>query len=243
MSRYALIIGAPGAGEDYLKGVDADLANMRTWLESPVGGAWKSDEIKVLRNASKDLIAAWVNVANFKDYAFVYFSGHGECTQGKYGVMNQLWVTDNQLMSQSEVTPTCKKKTVILDSCRKLKAPYVRQFAEARLKAAAVRPDAAACRALFDQLVAEADEGCSAFYSCSVNQTARDTDDGGLYSRALIDSAGEWGSIQRTSTALGVLTAHNQAAIIVKANNPSQVPDNDRERRLRHFPFAVHAVR
>ena len=50
ITRKAILIGCPGSGNNFLRGVAEDLTNMKDFLESDKGGRWFTNEIVTLSN-------------------------------------------------------------------------------------------------------------------------------------------------------------------------------------------------
>lgn len=77
MTRQAILIGAPSV-KPALPGVIQDLKDIKTFLLSSRGGAWREDEIIILTNPTKISVEAHIRAVKLKDYVFITCSGHGE---------------------------------------------------------------------------------------------------------------------------------------------------------------------
>jgi hypothetical protein len=76
VTRRAVLIGCPGEGQNFLKGVQQDLYDMKEFLSSERGGKFYPDEIVSLFNPTLDEVTAAIH-STAADYMYVYFSGHG----------------------------------------------------------------------------------------------------------------------------------------------------------------------
>ena len=114
MKRIALLIGSPGT--PYLTGVKKDIENIKTYLQSSIGGAWTSGEIKetTLNPSAKDTLSLLDNI-NSADFAFVYFSGHGFTGTDNKGKIN---INTNEVINISDIANRCKKQITLIDACR-----------------------------------------------------------------------------------------------------------------------------
>lgn len=115
MDRKALIIGTPGVD---LPGVAVDMANYQQFLLSPLGGAWYSNEIVMLKNPTKSDVVAEVNKLGDAEYSMVIFAGHGRHPKMDGSTIVQL--RPGVEMDSNELKVGAKKHSLILDCCRKL---------------------------------------------------------------------------------------------------------------------------
>jgi len=218
MNRKALLIGSPGIAP-VLKGVPLDLANYRSFLCSPLGGAWTQDEVTILASPSREEVLAQVAALTRSDYSFVLFSGHG-CHEGD-GTCIEL--KPGLVVNDAILKIGASKHTVLLDCCREV-VPEVR-LDEAMAKAAELIPrlDAVQCRRAFDIRVSECATGLVALYACSVGETAADIEsEGGIYASSLVKAARTWHARSLTDLSkhfsiLSVVEAHERASTLVRA--------------------------
>ncbi|WP_419470012.1 hypothetical protein [Candidatus Kuenenia sp.] len=82
ISRQAILIGSPSVKPE-LPGVTTDMGNIKQFLLSNKGGAWRADEIVTLSDPSSAAVDAQIESARYKDYVFISCSGHGEHRVGK----------------------------------------------------------------------------------------------------------------------------------------------------------------
>jgi hypothetical protein len=69
MKRKALIIANPGEpGEDYCSGVEKDVHNYTAFLQSPIGGLWRDDEMTVLWQPRRRVVRAEIEVQRTADH-------------------------------------------------------------------------------------------------------------------------------------------------------------------------------
>jgi hypothetical protein len=81
LTRIAFLFGAPGGnGNQFLSGVKPDLTNVKRFLLSPNGGAWREEEIIVFNDITYAM-AIMLRQNRHADFTLVYFSGHGFCDE------------------------------------------------------------------------------------------------------------------------------------------------------------------
>src|SRR5688572_4065117 len=116
ITRKALLVGAPGGVfTDFLPGVFPDLQNMKAFLLSPQGGAWKKEEITMLYNPGKKKLLQTVKAMQ-ADYTLTFFSGHGfpdDFDRRFISLTNGECTTDVKLLNSSA------RQLVLIDDCRK----------------------------------------------------------------------------------------------------------------------------
>jgi len=60
ITRKAILIGCPGSGNSFLRGVAEDLTNMEIYLQSDKGGRWFPSEIVMLTNPSFEKVFSFL---------------------------------------------------------------------------------------------------------------------------------------------------------------------------------------
>lgn len=117
-SRKALIIGYPGekGANNYCKGVNHDMENYKSFLTSPLGGAWSEDEIQILYKPIKEAVRQAVQSLKYVSYAKIIFSGHGAYSPIHGSTFLEL--NKNEAIDAAELRGACRKQTIILDCCR-----------------------------------------------------------------------------------------------------------------------------
>lgn len=247
MDRKALVIGSPGTpGQSgYLKGVEKDLENYSTSLQSPLGGAWKSSEIVTLRNPSRADVDTALQRLTTAEYSLAVFSGHGCHRVPPDSTFVEL--KPGTEMDSMHLRKGAARHTLILDCCRVVVTTLL---AEAVVKIARAAPllNAPRCRLAFDQEIQKCPNGLIVIHSCAQNETSGDDElRGGVYSSRLMDSATKWLNVSTTDTtryyaSLSVVEAHEKASISVQqASGGRQNPTIEKPRSMPYFPFAVIA--
>lgn len=112
--RLAILIGAPGSGDDRLLGVPNDLVNVEQYLLSPRGGAWQSGEMISMFDPLRDQVLEIIQLAE-ADYVFIYFSGHGYMLNGLH---NMLCIRGGDLEDFLLFNQQTLRQLLICDCCR-----------------------------------------------------------------------------------------------------------------------------
>ncbi|MES2659489.1 MAG: caspase family protein [Verrucomicrobiota bacterium] len=251
MKKHAILINSSDVkGESDLPGARVDINNWWNFLQSRLGGSWRSDQIHILNKPSLAELDCALNTSG-DGYCFVAFSGHG--TEGSIS-LNDL----HEFCPISRLKPKGKRGTVVIDSCRGISpVKSVTFLGEAR--ATDVINDARAGRytefseivkksdhaltassadALFDEELRLSSEGIVTMYSCAKGQSAgEDPKAGGYYTSALMDAANRFLDADRKRSVLSTKEAHDHAASIVPAPQaPVYTPS------YLVFPFAVRSL-
>lgn len=118
MNRIAILIGSPLSEKhpNYLSGVKYDIKNFSNFLKSSTGGAWSENEIIRLKNPTIQQFSEVKTKFSGRDFAFVYFSGHGSYSKRiKDQVLN---INDNKQISGAHFLNFAKKQITLFDACR-----------------------------------------------------------------------------------------------------------------------------
>jgi hypothetical protein len=192
MSRVAILIGSPGAGDDVLPGPAHDIAKLRAYLLSPTGGRWNDDEIIRMDSPTVAALDNALDTANSRHYCFFTFSGHGE----HLGDGTVLQLRPGQKTPVEHVLDHLKiRATVVIDACREViegagPAPELPNFDELLAVGAEHQGE---YREFFEQEFTRVNEGSkNVLYACRAGQRARDTSTGGVFIQALINEALLW---------------------------------------------------
>lgn len=241
MNRSCILIGAPGseAKQNYLNGVSLDMYNMRNYLRSNTGGAWKDYEIMDIVNPTSLQLLIALNNAKKSDFSLILFSGHG-------GTSIKNGKTYLEINNQGEDFPAeglinhTSKELVIIDTCRSYFVPQtIRQDSITK----AINEEISMStkhRALYDTQITEADIGSLILYACSIGETANDTDEGGIFTQSLIKTGITLSKERDSYLYQPVNSTFNQAKIIVSSRYKTQHPVMEGSiRRRTWFPFAV----
>ncbi|WP_185731203.1 MULTISPECIES: caspase family protein [unclassified Burkholderia] len=248
MNRKALIIASPGKkGTDgYLPGVERDMKRYKEFLKSPLGGAWRDDEIAVLENPSKAIVDVNIILQSMADYSFTVFCGHGRHIGNPgstYVQINDVTEIDSNLLRKG-----AEKHTLILDCCRVVYPTIVMDSVMAKRAAEGPTLNPQECRRFFDQRISECASGIVVMHACSLNETAGETsNEGGYFSSAIVKCSRSWHQNSDTDTEkqysiLSASRAFDLADTDVKARSGGrQNPTIEKPRVEKQFPFAVIA--
>jgi hypothetical protein len=249
MKRKALLIGGPGmrGRDNYLPGVEKDLANYGAFLKTPLGGTWQPEEINSLLSPSKDEVNTAIGALKNVDYSFVVFTGHG--FHGKSADETHVELRPGVEMNSIHLRTGAPKHTLILDCCRVVSKERI---TEALVKAAADRQlvtlNPSECRKYFDLRISRCAKGLVVIHACGKDETATENENnGGYYSHELIRGAINWRNEKNIDTSdslsiRSIVRAHEGAADRVKKlTGGRQNPEIDKPRTEIHFPFAVIA--
>jgi hypothetical protein len=249
VSRRALIIANPGVvgAENYCEGVNKDVATYRAFLQSKVGGAWKPDEITVLKCPTLTEFRSGLLSLKNADYSFIVFSGHGEYLPSKDTTVLEL--RPGVDIDSGELSDGAKKRTVVLDCCRGVHVPLA--LDEAMMKALAKADsveDKTESRKYYDKAISDCPESVVVLFGCSIRELAGDDDErGGVYSYNLIRSAETWArendiDTDKEYSILSVVTAHEMAKLkVIQRRGTKQNPTIEKPRSGPYFPFGVVA--
>lgn len=242
MKRKAILIGVTDV-HPKLPGVDVDLNDISEFLESPVGGAWRKDEIQILRNPTRQTVISALSGLQGVDYVFITCSAHGEHRFNSQLSETVIILPNNESISVSEINPKNKRHTVIADVCRQLVAIPTKKVLKSlseNLYASLDSLTTVNFRQVFDENVLHAAEGRIEIYSCDINQTAGDPGTGGVFTQALLESVQ---SIHNKNYRGYTIVSLEQAFLIAQKdtqrNNSPQSPVMNAGRRQIFFPFAV----
>jgi hypothetical protein len=249
MKRYALIIGyagEPGA-KDFLEGVDSDIEGWKTLLSSPNGGAWRADEIKIMRAPTSAAVSAELTMSKGKvDYALMVFTGHGAYSSLKSDTLLQLNKSET---FESKKLDVATRQTVVLDCCRKDVDQKVQKslvMDSVQILARTGFPNPQQARAAFDVAVKGCEPGIIVLNACNIGEYSYDDEfgRGGRYTFALLDTATKWrypGSLSANKyAAFTVPEAHSKATdALAKDTRYAQNPKISKPRSGDYFPLCV----
>lgn len=193
MKRVAIIIGNEGSFRNYLPGVSQDMANFKRLLLSDAGGAWEENEIISSKSWSSISLEREIDKqkAMGVGYFFIVFSGHGYAIKD-IDTYFELAEDDDLALGTLRRWLQFKKSLIIADSCRKLIEIIEKAHVESRLKLFSDSRSIlrARYRALYDNEIDRLDTFHNTFIaSANLDECAEDTDEGGLYTKKLLDLA------------------------------------------------------
>jgi hypothetical protein len=217
-----------------LNGPIHDYENLHSFLTSNLGGNWYDYEIIPLENPTKWQLKQKISEMAGCDYAFIVFTGHGALEERKKLQYIELMDGD---VSIRELLVACKRQTIVIDACRGF---FSRLLLESlNSLGGKSHYEDTSTRRLFDNALVKAEEGLTVLYAASENQSALDTNLGAAYISSLIGVAEEWNDTSEENI-LSIKKAHENAIYYMHNNFVTkQEPMMNKEKRLRHYPFAV----
>jgi hypothetical protein len=242
MVRKAIIIGSPGSKEsyNYLKGVDADLHHLASFLKSPIGGSWDDKEIAVFNKCTTEKLID--TIQNIKcDYILVYFSGHG-C----HGLNETIIaINDNETMSVSKLISLIQasKGLILIDACRKTMDESYSNFSGQEFLSFNSTYNLPNSSDRFKKIISDCDEGISIAYSCSVGEISNETEIGGIYTYSLLKTTLDWYHMQQNENFLEINRANNLSHQFIKSysefEQTPQIINKRNSNQNLNFPFAI----
>ena len=237
--RRAFLIGSNNSKYGRLNGVEADLERYERLLFSPNGGGWSRDEVMRLPEPSmhefNDVISE-----NECDYCLFIFSGHGGFDPEASDT--EICINDEWEPCLEDVELPSGRQLLIIDACRSFPEPIEKMAGFGRLRIVERVSTAylMLCRQLYEQRILNAEPGRSVMYACSPGESARETTQGGLYSRKLVEAVDKWVEHRRNYPGNDTLFV-NEAFQIAQGVMPQyQHPVLENGRRKRSFPIAVY---
>lgn len=260
MRRKLYLIISDGGGNTPLRGVHIDKDNFLNFFKSPVGGAWKDDEISVFDKNNFYLEALKINDLTARvnkhpiDFYLIVFCGHGYTDQNHQIIFEVR--QDFQLTLDDLLGAVARSRClVIADSCRAIyhlqeggRIADVRLFSTSEDARNSVY--AKICRDWYNYLI-ELTPPTMRFvcFSNSYGETAdEDSRDGGVYCHELLTMAKrkkeEFQNLQQhniNSYYATIDEIHAEAAdMVVKKTFDRQHPEILKScRSLARFPFVV----
>lgn len=248
MKFRAIIVGNPGerGEQSYCAGVDIDLGAYPAFLGSALGGAWREDEVKVLRRPSVQEVRTAIAELKRADYSLAVFCGHGH-VDARSGSTILTLKRDHEVDS-NELRVGAPKHTLILDCCRVVAPRIALDEAMRKAMVAKVALDPDTCRTYYEAALRECADGLIVLFACAESETANDDATlGGIYSSSLISSAQQWSNSRGFQTAthaypFTVVRAHADAAARVDVlSGGRQHPNIQKPRSAPYFPFGIVA--
>jgi len=241
ISRKAILIGAPSVNPA-LPGVKIDINDIRKFLLSDRGGAWRPDEIVTLLDKSSSDVYRQLEMVRNVDYVFITCSGHGEHVRGQGIDETLMYLGEKDKISINSINPRNKRHLVIADVCRVL-VPLLKDEMREMMKAsvfARVIKAQIDYRKVFDDAVMLNPEGRIVAYSCSIDQAAGDDGTGGVFTQELLIAPSNF--THSNSSGYGIVRidqAFERAKNITYKKNAPQTPVLNAGRRMQFYPFAI----
>ncbi len=186
MTRFAFLFG----NTDGLQGVRKDIANIKTFLMSDIGGAWENNEIATAEDISlKQVIEVCGAIKRrYLDYVVVYFSGHG----GMKRTTNLCINPQEEVISEAAFSSLAKRQLMILDCCR-VYPQVVTNVKKATLDESveSFQQRRNLCRKRYENLIMSASPQEITLYACQPGKCAYDSSRGGFYTHQLLSNAVE----------------------------------------------------
>lgn len=244
MTRKAFLIESSNLkGETDLPGARLDVDHLSFYLQSPIGGAWRSGEIEIMHKPKWEKLKKELEAVKNEDYVFISFSGHGYHPKDGDVDDTKVMLCEEESIPVWEINPGNDRCTFVIDSCRNLEVEeglVDRVLAEETFAKTAA--DKSEYRRIFDLAVAQADKGIIRLYSCGIDESAAESKlRGGLFTSSLIECANEWHQRASVGQSLYYSTekAFECASVRTTTRTPQQKPDYEPGRRNKHFPFGV----
>lgn len=242
ITRKAILIGSPSVKPE-LPGVKIDIEDIKKFLLSNEGGAWKSSEIFTLIDPSINLVNAHIALAKDADYVFITCSGHGEHQVGQSLSETVMHLNEKETIPIVSINPKNKRHLVIVDVCRNLvRIDRAKLFAESKF-AKGIALDSAKMvidyRKVFDDAVMNTAEGRIVAYSCDINQSAGDDGSGGVFTQALLNAPKRFSPTNNSYGIVNISQAFDVAKEVTYRENAPQSPVFNAGRRMNFFPFAI----
>ncbi len=241
ITRKAILIGAPGV-TPALPGVVTDINDIRNFLLSDCGGAWRPNEIITIIDQNSTEIYRQLEMTSNIDYILITCSGHGEHVRGKGIDETLMYLSEKEKISISSINPKNKRHLVIADICRNLVLIHKDEMRE--MKKAAVCESAKKAhidyRKIFDDCVMSNPEGRIVAYSCSIDQSAGDDGTGGVFTQELLKAPSNFS--HSNSCGYGIVKidkAFERAKDMTYKRNAPQLPVFNAGRRMHFYPFAI----
>lgn len=241
MKRKAIIIASPlrKGQSGFLPGVQYDAMNYATFLRSPLGGAWRSNEIEILVNPSKSQVIETMFYTT-GDYVFTAFSGHGGTdSKTKRSVLN---INERESIWLSQLTAKASRQLAIVDTC----STYLNYGfpKEPQLIGDPFSPTSkltlSQARYLFDHRVMASRRGWTVLHSSSPGEASIDTEKGGVFSLSILKTAKIWENMEGNGRFLPVSIAYSSSFMYLKKKlKANQTPRILHSGVNPNFPFAV----
>lgn len=182
MRRIALLIG----NSDGLEGVKIDLVEWEKFLISPIGGAWKHNEITMFMNPQKRELLSYINElrkTKAYDFAIVVYSGHGGYDRQTILEINEL----EETIDETDLYSIAPRQISVFDCCRCLVNRH-EPINESQRTFSSGGPlsNLQMIRNAYNQRIMQVIPQQICLYACRIGETALDTENGALYIQTLL---------------------------------------------------------
>jgi hypothetical protein len=239
MKRRALIVYCNDTSSGVLPGPEADNANLRQHLISNLGGDWYENEILSLSNPTTiQVINSVKNHLKGADYTLFAFSGHGYLNMDDNN-RQYLELSDGDISIKQVITEV-RRQAIIIDACRGFYSPSTSILTKGFEEAYDNLTGKVSTRKLFDHYLMNCEEGLTVLYAANENQTATDSDNGGVYLLSILKVCELWQSSGSSKNIFSLKDAHLFGIKYMNQNfDTIQKPTMNSEKRMRFYPFAV----
>jgi hypothetical protein len=234
IKRMAFLFAAPSP-KSTSRSVFEDLSAIQAFLLSPVGGAWKSDQIQTFENPDLNQVTRAIGNGRQFEYTLIYFAGQGESRKGKLPWPEiHMQLNSGEEISERVLNPASASCLMILD-CSHQNLQCIQGSSASDFSAVQARPfDSTSTSTIYESSIAHAEKGLVKAYSTIVG-SALPTQTS--FTRHLLMESGKW-----SEEGKGVLFV-GEAVALAKArmgkSEPNQQVTYLGGRRLRDFPFAI----
>ncbi|TWV14434.1 caspase family protein [Bacteroidaceae bacterium HV4-6-C5C] len=183
MKRIALLIG----NSNGLPGVKKDISNWTRFLLSDEGGQWENSEIITKMNpARRELLSLIDTLKNtYYDFCYVIFSGHGAYKKGTILEING----NDEIIHEDDLIGIARRQISVFDCCRNILIEksidseiIMRMYNQGGPMRRNIRP-------YYEKRIMSSIEQQVRLYACSINESALDSENGGIYTKNLLDSS------------------------------------------------------
>jgi hypothetical protein len=250
MKRKCILVGYPGeiGKKGYCEGVLKDFINYQRFLSSPLGGAWKNEEIIPLQTKSKSEVLTHIRGIKNDEYLLFIFCGHGYFNENIKQTVIQL--NSSEEISENDVMIAAFSRLYIFDCCRKTIAQMNEDsalFEEAIAKTASTL-NGVDCRRYYDDQIMKCQGQTTKTFGCDITEESGDDSRfGGYYSSALIDTVKDMYKRSNIDTTLSykilqIDQIHKIAKIeVAKRTKNEQNPQICKARSDIQLPFGIIA--
>lgn len=182
MKRKALLIG----NSNGLSGVQKDLLDFKKFLCSNKGGAWYENEIVLIEKSDLAIVRNEINKIklSYPDYVITFFSGHGAYKRGTI-----LELADENIINESELFNLSKRQISIFDCCRNRIVAFSDSSVSMDNYELVELSSKRLTRLLYEQRIMQSVAQQVRLYSCSIDESSYDTNEGGVYFQNLLTIA------------------------------------------------------
>lgn len=232
MNRRAILLAA-SPDRNPIPSVYPDLAAFYSFLQSNLGGAWRSDEMFRSQNPTRNQILSAINTAKGVDYTLVFFAGHGETVKmGLPWLETRILLSSGETVTERELNSGSARCTLILDCSRRTAEEYKGGLLPNISKLLEHGEQSSDFRDLYERSIANAESGLVKVNAAASNTVA----DKDSFTQHLLNESYTWAA--RNKGTLNLREAVKNAKSAIKQEILQQ-PEYQGGRRLRHFPFAV----